>query len=95
MASGTTSVQHGRIPLDHGNCTKMARFRLLVKGLKEVEFNYPLSNMATEQEKHFFNSVSVKHISQNNFYTFTHRSRNPWRWSTGAGSGARFSRRNL
>ena len=31
MESGTTSAMLGRIPLDHGSCTKMARLRLLVK----------------------------------------------------------------
>ena len=36
MESGTTSAQRGRIPLDHGNCSKMAWLWLLVKALKKV-----------------------------------------------------------
>ena len=38
MESGTTSVYHGRIPLDHGTCTKMARLQHPVKALKQVGF---------------------------------------------------------
>ena len=41
MESGITSARRGRIPLDHGNCTKMERLRLLVKGFKQVKLNYP------------------------------------------------------
>ena len=36
MGTGTTSAQHGRTPLDHGNCTKMARLRLQEKALIKV-----------------------------------------------------------
>ncbi|KAL9979840.1 hypothetical protein ACROYT_G017560 [Oculina patagonica] len=36
MESGITSAQHGRIPLDHGTCSKMARLRLLVKVIKQA-----------------------------------------------------------
>ena len=36
MESGITSAQHGRIPLDHGNCSKMAGMWLLVQALQKV-----------------------------------------------------------
>jgi len=39
MESGTTSAMRGRIPLDHGSCTKMARLRLLVEASIQVKYS--------------------------------------------------------
>ena len=36
MESGITSAQRGRLPLDHGNCSKMEGMWLLVEAFKQV-----------------------------------------------------------
>ena len=65
MESGTTSAMRGRIPLDHGSCTKMARLQLLEKVSKQVRHStldsyYCISlpngdfyNTLTKSSKHF------------------------------------------
>ena len=50
MESGTTSAQHGRTPLDHGNFTKMARWSILLikdKILKKVGALLPQAHKFT------------------------------------------------
>ena len=45
MESGITSAQHGRIPLDRGNCSRMVHWGQMVKDQQKVSCTHKISNI--------------------------------------------------